>query len=505
MSTPRYRIIKSVSPTMTSVKTWRPSNLDGNDYSSVTGNIVYNVADGVPTTTVSIQFVGSPYILVKSNSVTQPPTGPNTGICIFTITGNASIEATNFNGQKFNMAITYVPITATPLKVTFQPPHNSVITDTPLNVVLTAVSPAVTQKFFYTLDGTVPSTSSMQYNGSSITVNKGCTLRVYSAIWGGVSIIGNTRYMDGESQATYIKSAGSNVTLDCKVTPSNATPFTTDQLKVTLATKPQGAKTKIYYTTDGVTVPTQATGFLYTYNKPIVLTGTTILKIKVFPDLPNPASLGAITYIESPLIECTYNKYGECNMPSITPGTTNFNVSLTVTMTNPSPTEEIRYTLDGTGPKKTSLKYTAPFLVTNTTTVWAQSFDTLNIKPPSTSHVVLYTFNGVGDLSIEEQSNILETTIGLKFIVVKQAGGYACRMYVPKFPRTVVNGDLLGKFHTMGVVKTTTLMPLAIFLIEETGGFGALLCTIFFIDDTVKYFRSVSNGKVWADVSEEFV
>jgi hypothetical protein len=118
-----------------------------------------------------------------------------------------------------------------------------------------------------------------------------------------------------------------------------------------------------------------------------------------------------------------------------------------------------------------------------------------------------YTLGGtssiVDDATFINGSNIVTTDLGLQVKVGSYAGGYACAMFTPRFPRTITNGEVAGKFEIIGLVSALSTESTIILLAEEL--YGSLLCTITLDDSTQKYFRSYSNGKIWTDVSGEFV
>ncbi len=60
--------------------------------------------------------------------------------------------------------------------------------------------------------------------------------------------------------------------------------------------------------------------------------------------------------------------------PVISPGSTQFYPTLTVSITDDMPNAEIHYTLDGSSPTKSSALYTAPFTISATTVVMARAF-----------------------------------------------------------------------------------------------------------------------------------
>lgn len=235
---------------------------------------------------------------------------------------------------------------------------------------------------------------------------------------------------------------------------------------------------------------------------------TTVICYQVISLEKNP--IGGKIYVDSDikylyLIKSASDLSGQCIPPVITATPVTFPTTTTVTMTSPNPTASIYYTTDGTMPKAyKSLRYLTPLTISNTTIIRAISAE--SGKPTSVDSAIVVTKTGASTITtgnIIVQSNVITTTLGLQFIVVKYADGYACRMFSPIFPRTMINGVVQGDFDTIGIISTMTPVATMLLLVEEA--YGSLLSTFYLPDNTVKYFRSYSNGKTWEDVTSEIV
>jgi len=424
----------------------------------------------------------------------------------FRISASSQITMVDSRGNPFRLTVTYVSLSANtqPMQATFSVDDNTVLSNTPLNITITPNPSNIPSYIYYTTDGSVPTTSSTEYTtGIPVVITKGCVLRACVTPIGD-RFVGGIIYVRGNgSKITIISNPGADQTLSCSSLPSNAIAFKSATLPVTLATIPQGVKTKIYYTLDG-SDPTEKS-LIYVYRNPIILNSTTTIKVLVVPDLPNPARLGMTKYIQSSILSKTYTKYGECALPVLTPNSIDFTSTLNVAIACTTAGAQIRYTIDGTEPKDTSpIISVGTILLSNNATIKAKAFDPTKTLSPSATVTGVYKKTDTA-VAIEDQSNVTTNSLGMNFIIIRHTDGFVCQLWVPKFPRTVVNGDVLGQFQTMGIVWATALESTAIFLIEEPDGYGSLLATIYLDDDTTKRFRSHSNGKTWEDVSDEVI
>ncbi len=196
-------------------------------------------------------------------------------------------------------------------------------------------SPGVT--IYYTLDGSVPTTSSTRY-AKPFTVATTTTVNAIAA--------GNGYGTSNLASGTY-----NIVAATPTFSPAPIGTFTTPQ-SVALADSSPGVT--IYYTLDGSTPTTSSTR----YAKPFTVATTTTV---------NAIAVGN-GYGTSNLAIGTYNIVAATPTFSPAPIGT-FTWSQSVTLADSSPGVTIYYTLDGSTPTTSSTRYAKPFTVSTTTTV----------------------------------------------------------------------------------------------------------------------------------------
>ncbi len=136
---------------------------------------------------------------------------------------------------------------------------------------------------------------------------------------------------------------------------------------------------EIRYTTDGTT-PTEASTL---YSAPFqITTSTTIKAIAVKTNWQNSDVTTLDVTITAPTVA----------LPAFTPGTGTYADSVTFSIACTTENAEIRYTTDGTEPTETSTLYSAPVLLTNTTTVKAKAFkaDWLASATATATYTIVY-------------------------------------------------------------------------------------------------------------------
>jgi hypothetical protein len=226
---------------------------------------------------------------------------------------------------------------AAPPSVPIADPPSSTFT-TSITVTITAESGA---KIRYTTDGTAPTGTSTQYTGP-LTFTSTTTLKAVADKGSQLSEVGTYNYTQGTPPEPVT------------ATPGDGTTFTGSQL-VTLSTTTSPAV--IRYTTDG-TDPTLASAV---YGGAINLTASTQIRAM--------ATAGGINSVVSTF---NYTLDGETEPPVASPVSgTEFETTLNVTLTAPTPGSTIYYTLDGTTPTTSSLQYAGPFSLVSTTTIRA--------------------------------------------------------------------------------------------------------------------------------------
>ncbi|HET6567187.1 MAG TPA: family 20 glycosylhydrolase [Rhodothermales bacterium] len=142
-----------------------------------------------------------------------------------------------------------------------------------------------------------------------------------------------------------------------------------DRLTLSLSTEPGST---IYYTLDG-TLPTPESK---RYSGPITLSSTASVRVRAFANTGEPVGYDVWHLYELHPIEAAIaGKTGPTDrlwekMDSRVP----FSDQITISLRSSRP-GTIRYTIDGSEPSPASPAYTAPLVITDTTDVWAQLFD----------------------------------------------------------------------------------------------------------------------------------
>jgi len=198
----------------------------------------------------------------------------------------------------------------------------------------------------YTTDGvTVPNcTGTGLAYGASISVTATTTIKAIACKAGWAdSGVASATYTLQPATPTFSVAAGTYTTAQT-VNISSAT-----------------AGTSIRYTTDGVTVPTCATGTLGTS---VTVPLNTTMTIK---------AVACITgWLDSVVANATYTVTGTVATPTFSIGTATYNTTQSITITSATPVASIYYTTNGTVPTcGTSTLYTAPVSITQTTTLQA--------------------------------------------------------------------------------------------------------------------------------------
>lgn len=206
-----------------------------------------------------------------------------------------------------------------------------------VTVKLTASDPTAT--IYYTTNGTIPTTASTRYTLpiSILATEKltTTTLQFFAA-----DLAGNKELVKTEKYSV--------VALVTSATPAGGTYFTPKTVTLTATS----ANAAIYYTTDGST----PTIYSQKYSSPLVVNKTTILKYFAVDTAGNVEAVKTQTYTINSLTT------------TATPAGGRFASNQAVTLEANETGAAIYYTIDGTTPKKTSKKFTAPILITDITT-----------------------------------------------------------------------------------------------------------------------------------------
>ncbi len=168
----------------------------------------------------------------------------------------------------------------------------------------------------------------------------------------------------------------------------------------------------IYYTTDGVTTPTQSATF---YTVPITISGSeTIQAIAV-----------AANYLDSAVAVGTYTIGPPAATPALSVPSGTYTAAQTVAMTDTTPGAAIHYTIDGTSPTTSSTEYSSPVTVGYSETVQAiaaatgysasavaTATYTIDLPPPDftiasspTAVIVTAGQSGIASISITPQNS----------------------------------------------------------------------------------------------------
>jgi hypothetical protein len=261
-----------------------------------------------------------------------------------TITPTASQEYTLYSTNAFGRTSSTIDVTVTGSTVappTFTPPGGNYASASVLSVTLnTTTAGNGPAKFYYTTNGTTPTTSSTMYNGTSITVKVSETLKAIAVV-------------SGYSAPSAVSTAVYSIAL---LTPDNPV-FNppagtyTGIIKVAISDSTNGVGNtgnKIYYTTDGTTPTTSSKQYL----SPITVAQAETL---------NAVAI-ATGYTLSAVSSAAYN-FTPDDTPVLSPPTGSYSSPQTVTISDAIAGSTIYYTTDGLAPTTSSPIYTGPFIV----------------------------------------------------------------------------------------------------------------------------------------------
>jgi hypothetical protein len=195
--------------------------------------------------------------------------------------------------------------------------------------------------FFYTTDGSTPTTSSNWYGGP-ITVSSSTKIRAitWSSNYNTSNISSSAYTINLPATPVYSPAAGGYHAVQT-VTISDATSGAT-----------------IYYTTNGSAPTTQSTR----YTGPITVSASTSFQAAALPK--GGSALG-------PVAKSWYTITLTAATPVVSPAPGTYNTVQPVTLTTSTPNATIYYTLDGTYPTTSSPVYSGPIKATMNTTITA--------------------------------------------------------------------------------------------------------------------------------------
>jgi hypothetical protein len=202
-------------------------------------------------------------------------------------------------------------------------------------VALTSSTPNV--GFYYTTDGSTPTTSSHWYNGP-LKVSSNETIQAIT--WGGNYVT------SGVSSGTYV------IQLPA-VAPSFSPAAGTYNTPQSVSMKCSTANAVIYYTSDGST-PTTGSAI---YSGPVTVSSNqTLSAMALAPGGSN-----------SPVSQVSYTITPPAVAPVYSPAAGGYSTVQTVTLSDATPGATIYYTTNGTTPTAQSIPYTGPITVSSTT------------------------------------------------------------------------------------------------------------------------------------------
>ena len=338
--------IKFAVPTVANGKVYVPAQLQVSVYGLLNGE--------VPAATPSI----APASEAFANSVQVTITDSTSGASIFyTTDGSPPTNASTPYTAPFTLTAT-TTVNAIATAANFLPSAVATATytlETPAGTPTFSPAPGTYSSaqqvtfsdstnrptFYYTTDGSTPTTSSTKYSGP-ITVSTTTTIKAIATANGFLT--------SAVATGTYtIETAAATPTFS----PAPGTYATAQQ--VTLSDTTSGAS--IYYTTDGSTPTTSSTK----YSSAITVSATTTIK----------AIAAATGFLNSAVASGTYTIETAAATPTFSPAPGTYAAAQQVTLSDTTSGASIYYTTDGSAPTTSSTKYSSAITVSVTTTIKA--------------------------------------------------------------------------------------------------------------------------------------
>jgi len=304
----------------------------------VTATPVISLASGTYTTAQTVTIQDSTpdaviYYAVNATVTSSSPkySGPitvssNTTIQTFAQAANQTVSSKASTAYSFPAA----PPVIEPASGTYK----SVQT-----VTLTSSTPGA--GFFYTTDGSAPTTSSIRYNGP-FTVSTNQTIRAFTSV--------KNYNASSETSSKYVVEIPA-------AQPTFSLAGGTYNKVETVSMKTSTAKALIYYTTDGST-PTPNSSV---YASPLTVGANE--SIKALALAPGGS--------ESPIAAVTYTIALPAATPTFSPAGGKFTTVPSVTIADATSGAAIYYTTDGSKPTSSSNRYTGPITVSASETITA--------------------------------------------------------------------------------------------------------------------------------------
>ncbi len=272
------------------------------------------------------------------------------------ITTNTVIKARTYTGNVAGTTVSAAyTITGPSTSIN---PNGGNFTDS-TTITLTA-NPAAGSMIYYTLDGSVPTASSLLYTGP---------FKIYTSKQ--VKAIAINGSLNGTVVNASFSAAGPDVLFN-----PNGGNFT-DKVSVVLSS-PTASGVSIYYTTDG----SQPTAASTLYSAPIVLNASVNINAVAIKDNILGVVKAANFIITKPIV-------------AISPIAGVYNDSVTVRLTSVATGATIYYTTDGSTPTTTSSVYTQPFLIQTNTLIKAYAVTVGGLSGEIVS--AAYEINKLGD------------------------------------------------------------------------------------------------------------
>jgi hypothetical protein len=303
----------------------------------------FTPAAGTYYTTQSVTIAdATPSVTIYYNTDGTPP--PNATSSVYSgtpipVTANTTIRAiaVGSGGLGNSLVASAIYTIQTPAPILSPAPGTFT---TPQSVTLTDATPGV--KFYYTTDGTTPTTASTQYT-AAIPLSAQTTVRAIAVGANGTSPITTGAYsfnFPAAAQPTFSPYPGT---------------YTGTQTVTFLDTTPG---VTIYYTTNGST-PTTASS---QYSGPIAVSTNSTIKAFAVGVGYTPSLVSSGSYVINLPTAAT---------PTISPFPYTYSTPQTVTLADTTPGVTIYYTTNGTTPTTASTQYSGPFTVSTTATIKA--------------------------------------------------------------------------------------------------------------------------------------
>jgi hypothetical protein len=409
---------------------------------STSGAIIYYTTDGTTPTSSSTMYGGA--IWVSANETFKA----------------IAIKSGNTNSAVTTGAYKIAPVLATPA---FSP-ATGIYSGAQAVTVSDANSGST---FYYTTNGTTPTTSSTKYTGA-ITVSANETLQAIAV---------ETNYTNSAASTATYTIDGAQV-VSAPTFNLAAGTYTTAQ-SVSMSDKTAGAT--IYYTTNGTTPSTSSTK----YTGAITVSAPETLEAIAVETGYNNSSVSRATYVIG------------LPAPTFSPAVGTYATAQSVAISDAIADTTIFYTTNGTTPSTSSTKYTGAIKVSATETLRAIGVKTSYSNSPAAS--ATYTINPVvpaptfspaaGTYGTAQSITIRDTTLGTTIY-------YTTNGSTPTTSSTKYTGPIT-------VDSTETLEAIAV----ETGDSNAVGTATYTIASAIltptpgMSFTGISETFTWTSVS----